>query len=125
MFAKKSEKLESFIGNTTSFKGEIKTKGTLRVDGAVEGDIEAECLLIGEGANIRGNVEAGSIVVGGKMEGNVFARNSVEVRQKGSIKGDITTNRLMVMEGGAINGKTTMTETAETKVVEFSKEMHK
>ncbi|NIT03463.1 polymer-forming cytoskeletal protein, partial [Candidatus Saccharibacteria bacterium] len=47
MFAK-GEKLESFIGQNTQFRGEMSTKGTLRIDGNVEGNINADWLIVGD-----------------------------------------------------------------------------
>jgi cytoskeletal protein CcmA (bactofilin family) len=124
MFSKNAEKLESIIGGATFFKGEIKSNGTLRIDGRVEGNVEADSIIIGEKGNIKGNMEAKNIVVGGHIEGNLNAKAAVEIKQKGKVSGDIMTSRLTVMEGGIINGRTNM-HPPETKVVELSKEMVK
>jgi len=43
MFSKDAEKLESFVGSNAQFKGEMNVKGTLRVDGAIEGCVNADC----------------------------------------------------------------------------------
>lgn len=122
MFSKANDKtLESFIGVNTKFKGEIKTKGTLRVDGSVEGNIEADWVILGEKANLKGNANARGIVVGGSVTGNLAAREIVEIQQKGQITGDIVTAKLTVVEGGIIEGRTTMPR-EESKIVELAKE---
>ena len=54
MFSKNTEKLESFIGINSNFKGDIKTQGTLRVDGTVEGNIETDWLILGETSHLKG-----------------------------------------------------------------------
>jgi cytoskeletal protein CcmA (bactofilin family) len=53
MYSKK-ENLETFIGKNTHLKGNITTKGTLRLDGRVTGNVEADWLIIGEKALLKG-----------------------------------------------------------------------
>lgn len=118
MFAKRNhEKLESFIGINSSFKGDITTKGTIRIDGSVEGNIDAEWIIIGEKGVLKGDVMAKGVIVGGRIEGMVVAREIIEIKGKGEIKGDINTSRLSVTEGAILNGKTTMTK--DTNVIEL------
>lgn len=120
MFSK-GEKLESFIGQNTHFKGEITTKGTLRIDGNVDGNVQADWLVIGDKAYIKGNATATSIVVGGTIEGNVLARGLVDIQKKGRVKGDITTSKLTVMDGGVVDGRITMHQDG-AKLIEMSAE---
>jgi cytoskeletal protein CcmA (bactofilin family) len=107
MFAK-GEKLESFIGHNTQFKGEISSKGTLRIDGNVEGNIQADWIIVGDKAFIKGNATATSIIIGGTVEGNVLAKGLVDVKKKGRIKGDIITSKLTVADGGMVDGRISM-----------------
>lgn len=62
MFHKNTEKLESLIGMNSSFRGEIDSKRTLRVDGIIEGNIPVEWIVIGEKARIDGNIDARGVV---------------------------------------------------------------
>lgn len=121
MFSKSTEKLESFIGANTQFKGDIKVKGTLRIDGFMEGKAEADWLILGDKAHLKGNAEARGIIVGGDVEGNLTAKEIIEIKQKGSIKGDIKTNKLTVAEGGRLEGRTSM-QGAEPKTEALSSE---
>lgn len=109
MFEKK-DKLESLIGGSTSVEGEIKMSGTLRVDGKVSGNIQTDWLIVGEKASIKGDVAAGGIIVGGLVEGNLRAKELIEVKHKGRVLGDISTKRLAVAEGGSIEGMVSMRE---------------
>jgi cytoskeletal protein CcmA (bactofilin family) len=120
MFANK-EKLESFVGRNTHFKGDIVTKGTIRIDGRVSGTVEADWLVLGEKAFIKGNVSVGGMVIGGTVEGNVTAKEHVEIKRKGQVKGDIVTAKITVLEGGVLDGRITMNRES-SKVVELSKE---
>jgi cytoskeletal protein CcmA (bactofilin family) len=58
---KNTEKLESFIGVNSNFKGDIDTKGTLRIDGSMEGKISADWIILGEKAFVKGDVTAKGI----------------------------------------------------------------
>jgi len=111
MFSKDTQKLESLIGAHTDFQGELHVKGTLRVDGQVDGRLNAEWVILSETAVVKGEVTAKKIMVGGKVEGNLRAEEVVEIKAKGRVLGDIFTNKLSVMEGGEFNGKVEMNGT--------------
>jgi cytoskeletal protein CcmA (bactofilin family) len=117
----KKENLETFIGKNTHLKGNITTKGTLRVDGRVTGNVEADWLIIGEKALVKGDVSAGGVVIGGNLEGNATAKESVEVKRKGRLAGDLVTSKLLVIEGGIIDGRISMLKEG-SNVIELDKE---
>jgi cytoskeletal protein CcmA (bactofilin family) len=122
MFHRNTEKLESLVGVDSSFKGDICTKGTLRIDGNIEGNIEADWVILGEKSRVRGDITARGVVVGGKVQGNLTVREICEIRNKGEIFGELSTAKLVIAEGGIFDGRSTMRK-EETKVVElFSKE---
>ncbi|MBZ5500363.1 MAG: polymer-forming cytoskeletal protein [Acidobacteriia bacterium] len=118
MFSKDEEKMRSFVGTQSEFHGELTVMGTLRMDGVVTGRVQADQVILGEVATIKGDVLARKIIVGGKVEGNIRAPELVEIRSKGKVRGDIFTNNLSVMEGGEFNGKIEM-GTDESKVLDF------
>lgn len=117
----KSDKLETFIGKNTHLRGDVNSKGTLRIDGRVTGNVEADWLIIGEKALVKGDVQVSGLVVGGSLEGNVKAKEVVEIKNKGQVSGDIATNKLLVIEGGGIDGKISMLKEG-SKVIELSQD---
>lgn len=118
MFHKNHEKLESFIGSNTLFKGEIETKGTLRVDGIIEGNIRADWVIVGEKSHITGDISARGIVVGGRVDGNLKGKEIVEMKNKGQIHGQIFTSKLSIVEGAIFDGKSSM-HAEEAKIIEL------
>ncbi len=118
MFSKNTEKLESLVGTNSHFEGNIRSKGTLRIDGSISGNIEADWLILGEKATIRGDVTARGVIVGGKVEGNIYAKEILEIKAKGHVVGDLTTPKLSVSEGGMLEGRTTMHK-EDSKIIEF------
>lgn len=118
MFSKNTEKLESFVGSNSHFKGDIDTKGTLRVDGIVDGNVTADWVILGEKSHIKGDVAARGIVIGGRIDGNLKAKEIVEIKSKGQVFGDILTGKLSIAEGGIFEGKSSM-HREESKIIEF------
>lgn len=118
MFNKNTEKLESLIGLNSSFKGDIETKGTLRIDGSMEGNVTADWVIFGEKASLKGDISSRGIVVGGRIEGNLKAKEIVEIKAKGQVFGDIHTQKFTIVEGGTFEGRSSMSK-EESKVVEF------
>lgn len=118
MFSKNTEKLESFIGANSHFKGDIRTKGTLRIDGVLEGNVDADWLVLGEKASMKGNVAARGVIVGGRIAGDIVAREIIEIRSKGEITGDISAAKLTIAEGGMLQGRSMMHK-EESKIVEL------
>ena len=124
MFSKNTEKLESFVGVNSQFKGDIKTKGTLRIDGEVEGNVEVDWLILGETAHLKGDAAARGIIVGGRVEGNISAKEIIEIKSKGHVMGEITTSKLSVTEGAIFEGRSSM-HREESNVVELQAEERK
>lgn len=118
MFSKETDKLESFLGMNSSFKGELKVRGTLRVDCTVEGQLDADNVILSESAEVQGEIKAKKIIIGGKVDGNVRAQELVEIKSKGKVFGDIFTPKLTIIEGAELNGKVEMKK-EERKVIEL------
>jgi cytoskeletal protein CcmA (bactofilin family) len=118
MFSKDTETLESFVGSNTQFKGEMNMKGTLRLDGAIEGCVNADKVILSEMALVKGDIAAQKIVIGGRVEGNLRAKELVEIQSKGKVIGEIFTDKLSVAEGAEINGNIKM-KSKEPKILDF------
>jgi cytoskeletal protein CcmA (bactofilin family) len=119
MFSKNTEKLESFVGANSSFRGDVNTKGTLRVDGVVEGNIAADWVVLGDKSHVKGDIVVRGIVIGGRVDGNVKAKEIVEIKNKGLLSGEIVTSKLVVAEGGILDGRSRMQQHEDAKVIEF------
>jgi cytoskeletal protein CcmA (bactofilin family) len=123
MFSKETDKLESFLGMNSSLKGKLKVGGTLRIDGTVEGQLDADNVILSESAEVKGEIKGKKIIIGGKMDGTVRAQELVEVKSKGKVFGDIFTPKLAIIEGAEFNGKVEMKKAEmkkeESKVIEL------
>jgi len=131
MFGKKEEvgkvgKVDTLIGIDAEIKGTISTKGTLRIDGSLEGGVaNAEAVVVGEDAKVKGDINAQTVVVGGKIAGNIIASASIEMLPHSQVKGDINAPQLYIAEGAIFEGNCVMNKRQEkvTKPEFRSKEM--
>ena len=108
MFGKGSQKLETIVGNDTHIAGKVSVKGTIRVDGIVEGDVQADWVVVGETGKILGNTRTRGMVVGGSVEGNIEATEMVELREKAKMAGEIHAPKLGISEGAVFDGRARM-----------------
>lgn len=119
MFGKKDPDMEVIIGPESGIRGEISSRGTVRVDGSFEGNISAECLILGESGMITGDVIVSGCIIGGRMNGNIKAAECAEIRNTGEICGDIYAARLVMAEGAKFDGRSYMQRSKELEYREI------
>ena len=108
MFGKGSRKLETIVGDGTRVAGQVSVKGTIRIDGFLEGDVDADWVVVGETGKILGNIRSRGVVVGGSVEGNIDAAETVELMGKATMVGEIRAPKLAVSEGAVFDGRSRM-----------------
>ncbi|MCL0051753.1 polymer-forming cytoskeletal protein [Thermodesulfovibrionales bacterium] len=107
MFLKKitTNKLDILIGEGSEIEGNINTPGTMRIDGMVTGNVRAGRVVLGKIAVLVGDVVAKSVVIGGRVEGNIAAEEFVDIKDTGKLFGDINSKRVSIIEGGVFVGR--------------------
>ena len=99
------ERAFTFVGKGARFKGSLSFEGTVRIDGRLEGEIHAKgTVIIGEPAIIEGDVNADTVISGGRDPGNIVASKKVELLAPGSLIGTIKTPLLSLEEGVTFSG---------------------
>jgi cytoskeletal protein CcmA (bactofilin family) len=89
--------------------GQLSFQGPARIDGTVDGEIQCQgTLTIGEGAEVRAKISGQVVVIRGKVEGNVTAKEKVELATPGRLIGNVDTPRLIVTEGVVFDGNCAM-----------------
>jgi len=95
------------LASDVEIKGNLKFSGELTFDGKLEGEIQTDGILnLGDSAVISGNINAQSVVVRGKITGNINAKEKIEIKAKAELFGDIRASKLAVEEGVTFVGKT-------------------
>lgn len=94
------------IGADAAFKGELSFEKGVRLLGKFEGEITSKGnLLIADGAQLSGDVKAGSVQINGQMTGNLEATGKVMLAASAKLEGDLRTARLEVADGASFVGK--------------------
>lgn len=102
---KEGERLNTIIGQGTVFKGECSVKGTVRVDGIIDGSLKATGVaILGKSGKIKGDLVVGNAVVGGVVEGSVIVEGRLELQSGARVEGDIKAKKLIVEEGVFFQG---------------------
>lgn len=97
--------INSIIGEGSELKGEFKIKGTLRIDGVFAGEIHTDGkIIISQTGHVKTDLKGGIIVIGGTVEGNVYATKQVTLLKTARLMGDIITPSLVVEEGVVFEG---------------------
>jgi cytoskeletal protein CcmA (bactofilin family) len=98
---------KNVLSSDVEIKGNLKFSGELTFDGKLDGEIHGDGILnLGEGAVVNGNINAQSVVVRGKVTGNITAKEKIDIKAKTELFGDVRAARLAVEEGVTFVGKT-------------------
>ena len=105
------ERVTSVLGPGISWKGDLRGKGGVRIEGALEGEI-AVCgmVIIGETGRVTcEQLKAGTVIVAGSVKGQIVSEK-LEIRATGRVYGDVTVQSISTDEGAFLRGKVTMEE---------------
>ncbi|MGC9943793.1 MAG: polymer-forming cytoskeletal protein [Verrucomicrobiota bacterium] len=98
---------KNILNSDVEVKGNIKFAGELTFEGKLDGEIHSDGVLtLGESAVINGNIAAQSVVVRGKITGNITAKDKIEIKAKAEVFGDVRATKLAIEEGVIFVGKT-------------------
>ena len=99
-------RVTAWIGQGVVIEGRITSAQDLRIDGKVDGTVELgnHGLIVGAGADIRGDLTARSILISGAVIGNVTATERVDLQPTASVEGDISAPRLAMSHGAVVRG---------------------
>jgi cytoskeletal protein CcmA (bactofilin family) len=97
---------KNILNTDVEIKGTLKFSGELTFDGKLDGDINSEgTLTLGDNAVVKGTIDVGSVVVRGKITGNVIAKEKIDIKTKTELFGDIRAAKLVIEEGVTFVGK--------------------
>jgi cytoskeletal protein CcmA (bactofilin family) len=88
------------ITGNLSFKGELTFDGTLK-----KGNIEGESLIVGEHAEIKGNIRVAKLNLLGSVTGDVAVSEKCEIGGTAEFSGTLSTARLAMADGASVNGQ--------------------
>ena len=104
-----SEEISAYLGKETVFQGKMTFEGVFRLDGKFEGEIfDSGTLIVGETANIKGKIGLQTLVINGRVDGDIYAKARVEIHSTGKVYGTLSTPILTINEGGIFEGSCKM-----------------
>src|SRR6516164_4267595 len=98
---------KNILGSDVEIKGNLKFTGELTFDGKIDGEIQTDGTLnLGDSAVVNGSISAQTVVVRGKVNGNINAKEKIDIKTKAELFGDIRASKLAIEEGVTFVGKT-------------------
>lgn len=94
------------LGRSVVSKGEITASEDLMIEGQFEGTINVKehCLTVGTSGQVKAEVQARQVVIQGTVNGNISAREKVEIRKTGRVQGDVTAAGVAIEDGAYFKG---------------------
>lgn len=106
---------QSVISADVQITGTIKSTGAIRIDGKLEGELICGAdAVIGRSAQIKGNIQVSSVIVEGTINGNITAKDKIDMKSTAKVLGDIIAKRLAVEDGVTFIGRSEVNPSGAT-----------
>ena len=103
--AKSTSTTPAKLGSDLTIEGQLRADGPVTVDGYIEGLVRLDGeLTVGENGIIRGPVSASSVVVAGRIIGDIACSGLVELKPSAHVFGNIVAGRISVSPGAQHQG---------------------
>jgi cytoskeletal protein CcmA (bactofilin family) len=107
--------VHTLLGKGSEFEGKLTFEGQVRIDGRFSGQIfTKDVLVVGEGARVQAEVNAGTVIIHGTVEGNVRATQLIELHAPGRVKGNLESPALTMDRGVIFEGSCKMENIGKT-----------
>ena len=102
--------IETLVGENTRIEGDLKFDGGCHIDGVVQGGVVADrdsdaFLSVSQEGRIEGSVRVPHVVLNGKVEGDLWAWDKVELGPTARVTGNVHYNLIEMASGSEINGQ--------------------
>jgi cytoskeletal protein CcmA (bactofilin family) len=102
------------IGSGARLEGTVVSAGSLRIDGTVKGQINADGdVILSPQSKVEADIRAENVSISGRLLGNIIAKGKAELGRGGRIEGDVTSRVLVVHEGAVFSGQSIMDQQAQ------------
>jgi cytoskeletal protein CcmA (bactofilin family) len=108
---------QTTVGRSVNLKGELSGNEDLLIEGQFEGNINVQdhCLTVGAQGQVKAEIQARQVIVFGKVDGKINARDKIELRKTGYVIGDLTSMGIAIEEGAYFKGSIEILREAPTK----------
>jgi cytoskeletal protein CcmA (bactofilin family) len=99
----------TIVGAGARLDGNVVSAGSLRIDGQVKGQINADGdVTLSPQSQVEADIRAQNVTVAGRFKGNIIVKGKAHLARGGRIDGNITSKTLVVEEGGLFHGQSIM-----------------
>jgi cytoskeletal protein CcmA (bactofilin family) len=94
------------LGRSVVSKGEISASEDLLIEGQFDGTVSMKdhCLTVGTNGQVKAEIQARQVIIHGTVNGNITAREKVEIRRTGRVQGDLTAAGVAIEDGAYFKG---------------------
>lgn len=119
---KKVTQFDTLISERSQIVGDIKVSGGLHIDGHIKGNIDADIdsgavVRISDKGRVDGEIRAPHIIVNGRVTGDVYSFQHIELAKKAEVNGDLYYSMMEMVMGAKVSGKVVHQEQVESKKV--------
>ncbi len=101
--------LTAFICEGAEFKGKLRSKDTVRLDGRFSGSVHCDnAIIVGDAGEVEANLDSKNVIISGSVAGDVVARRQLILKCSARLKGNVDTPSLIIEPGARFNGQVTM-----------------
>jgi cytoskeletal protein CcmA (bactofilin family) len=101
--------LNALLGKGSQFEGKLLFEGTVRIDGKFSGEIvSTDTLIIGEGAEVKANLQVGTLTCLGDFQGDAKATKAIELKAPAKVRGNLITASIVIERGVFFDGSCKM-----------------
>ena len=120
-------KVDTIIGQQTRIEGDVHFSGGLHVDGRIKGGVIADSdstsvLTVSEHGSVEGDVRVPTVILNGKVTGDVRSSERIELAAKARVDGDVYYNLIEMAMGAAVNGSLVHNAETDTSVLAFDRD---
>jgi cytoskeletal protein CcmA (bactofilin family) len=94
------------LGRSVISHGEMSASEDLLIEGQFDGtiNIKDHCLTVGTNGQVKAEIQARQVIIHGTVNGNITAREKVEIRRTGRVQGDLTAAGVAIEDGAYFKG---------------------
>jgi cytoskeletal protein CcmA (bactofilin family) len=99
----------TIVGTGARLEGNVVSAGSLRIDGQIKGQINAEGdVALSPKSQVEADIRAQNVSVAGAFKGNIIVKGKAHLARGGRVDGNITSKTLVIEEGGLFHGQSIM-----------------
>ncbi len=98
--------LTAYIDDGVEFSGKLRSKGSVRIDGRIKGEVRCkQTVIIGQSASVQARIEAETAIVSGEVSGDIHATKMITLDKNARVTGNLTTPGIVIEEGARLRGQ--------------------